>query len=129
MYTSDYPEGKLPAFLVHNSTPAEEKDEITSTESKVYELRHVERLKINTLVYKSADMLGMENLKVLAAERFITDAIVHLNQTDFPQSFAPYVRVNHARRYHPQIADNTALSQTLPGSPTPAHDGGCHQAV
>jgi hypothetical protein len=86
MYTSDYPEGKPPAFLVDDSTPAEEEDEIISTKSKVYGLRHVERLKITTLVYKTADMLGMENLKVLAAERFITDAIVHLDEMDFPQS-------------------------------------------
>ena len=44
-----------------------------------------ETLKTNALVYKCADMLGIENLKVLAADRFMADARVAFSEMGFAE--------------------------------------------
>ncbi|KAJ9606901.1 hypothetical protein H2200_008911 [Cladophialophora chaetospira] len=49
---------------------------MTAPEKEPVTAETFEALKINALVYKCADFLGIENLKMLAAERFMSDARV-----------------------------------------------------
>ncbi|KAJ9606900.1 hypothetical protein H2200_008910 [Cladophialophora chaetospira] len=66
------------------ATPAQSKSGVGQTIDK----RSFEVLTINALVYKCADMLGIQNLMMLAAERFLADCPVAY--TD--ERFAPPLR-------------------------------------
>ena len=56
--------------------------------SKIEDLRIFRHLEANTLVYKSADMLGVENLKVLAADRVLADARLAFVKPQFAETLA-----------------------------------------
>ncbi|OCT51114.1 hypothetical protein CLCR_09153 [Cladophialophora carrionii] len=90
MYTSDYDEREIPAFLLPSQVEnlsttsqggADESPDASS--SKPDGPTVFETLKTNVLVYKCADMLGIENLKVLAAKRFMADARTVLSEEGF----------------------------------------------
>ena len=55
------------------------------TSEAVYDSSMIERLEMNALVHKCADMLGIDNLKLLAAERFLTDARLVLPESAFAE--------------------------------------------
>ncbi|EXJ58152.1 hypothetical protein A1O7_05577 [Cladophialophora yegresii CBS 114405] len=90
MYTGDYNERQIPAFLLPDqveylsATTQAAADEKAAASSSTPDGPTVfEVLKTNALVYKCADMLGVEDLKVLAAERFMADARTVFSEEGF----------------------------------------------
>ena len=73
LYSSGYDAEKVPEFLMPGNE-AENDQEPGSDKSQSPDSSTFKRLNNNVLVYKCADMLGIENLKVLAADRFLDDA-------------------------------------------------------
>ena len=76
MYTGDYDDIQVPDITVKTACSSKKESE----SSKLLGLQVFmddlvfKKLETNALVYKCADMLGVEDLKALAADRFVTDA-------------------------------------------------------
>ncbi|KAK5467447.1 hypothetical protein LTS15_000420 [Exophiala xenobiotica] len=77
MYSNDYDDTQLPKFYkgLINDDDADEEERLRSGPIKeIDELGLRRPLKVNTLVYKCADMLGLDGLMHMASARFMTDA-------------------------------------------------------
>lgn len=110
LYTSDYDPESVPSFLLlgHESTDSHTEDEPDARSPGKVEDAKTEstkatqedesesqsddepppdeiftRLETNALVYQCADMLGIESLAVLAAERFLADTKRHFDDSRF----------------------------------------------
>ncbi|KAK7887592.1 hypothetical protein LTR67_009493 [Exophiala xenobiotica] len=77
VYSNDYDDIQLPKFYkgLINDDDADEEERLRSGPIKeIDELGLRRPLKVNTLVYKCADMLGLDGLMHMASARFMTDA-------------------------------------------------------
>jgi hypothetical protein len=68
LYTKNYDDSKVPEFCL-TTADSHDQDMLPSSENPPSGL--LESMSVNALVYKCADMLGIENLKVLACARFV----------------------------------------------------------
>ncbi|KAK4939980.1 hypothetical protein LTR10_019832 [Elasticomyces elasticus] len=77
MYTKDYEDNRLPWFykqVIHDDDEDEEERLRGQPGRDIDELGMMRPLKVNALMYKCADMLGLEQLKEIASSRFMRDA-------------------------------------------------------
>ncbi|KIV84352.1 hypothetical protein PV11_00136 [Exophiala sideris] len=86
MYTNDYEDHRLPWFykqLVHDDEEDEEERLRGRPGKDIDEIGLMRPLKVNALMYKCADMLGLEQLKEIASSRFMRDAQVAYEMDGF----------------------------------------------
>ena len=86
MYTNDYEDNRLPWFykqLVHDDDEDEEERLRGRPFKDIDEIGMMRPLKVNALIYKCADMLGLEQLKEIASSRFLKDAQVAYEMDGF----------------------------------------------
>jgi hypothetical protein len=80
LYTSDYDAATPSAFLLQglpdDITSDAKKNGNTTTSKTTHDVGTslFNLMVVNALVYKCADYLGIESLKMLAVERYLTDA-------------------------------------------------------
>ncbi|EXJ68961.1 uncharacterized protein A1O5_07893 [Cladophialophora psammophila CBS 110553] len=129
LYTSDYDANQVPTFNKHShgggclaqrdrSASFSAESAISSgnfvaaaaaaaDEKRKQEEVVVEALKINALVYKCADMLGIENLKVLAADRFLADAVGLVGDDQLAEPLRVMYESTHATDEHLRLPVTT----------------------
>ncbi|KIW91756.1 uncharacterized protein Z519_07724 [Cladophialophora bantiana CBS 173.52] len=122
LYTSDYDANQIPTFNKHShggvfpaqrdrsasscAESAVSSENLAAAEKRKQE-EVVEALKINALVYKCADMLGIENLKVLAADRFLADAIGLVGDDQLAEPLRVMYESTHATDEHLRLPVTT----------------------
>lgn len=79
LYTDDYDDKSSPQFYKNLYLDEEEKqdadlNEANGNEKEIDALGLRKPLKVNALMYKTAEMLGIDDLKTLASARFMRDA-------------------------------------------------------
>lgn len=103
MYTNDYDDSEAPCYArrTENDKPTDhesslsrpEETHITPLENQSDTL--LEKMSINALVYKCADMLGVKNLKTLACKRFLKQTTSAYSMKGFAQPLETMFESTH----------------------------------